>query len=238
VWAEAGSRVFKERRTLVLATIVSERLVDGLVLSLMFVCFALGLTESARNLIFVALAFGAAILAVWLALVRRERIFALAARFGERFNHKVSDYLVNRFEVFVNGLSPLAKLSRLPAITLWSLMVWFTELAVYMAIAEAFQANLAPAHCVLFMVAVNFASLVPAAPGGLGVIEAFASGVLRPFVGSREFALSLVLTQHLIQFLVVGIPGLLALFSLKKDVGSVKDLSNDGEQKRGVQRVA
>ena len=60
---------------------------------------------------------------------------------------------------------------------------------------------------VLFMVAVNFSSLIPAAPGGIGVIEAVVKTVLVSVGIDAELALAMVITQHIMQYLVVGIPG-------------------------------
>ena len=63
------------------------------------------------------------------------------------------------------------------------------------------------------MVAVNFSSLIPSAPGGIGVIEAVASAALVSIGVPRELALVMVLTQHVIQYIVVCIPGAIMTLS-------------------------
>ncbi len=239
VRAHAGARVSGKNRTLVLATIASERLVDGLTISLIFVCFTLGLRrgEESIELLYVAAAFAVAAAGVLLTLAMRAPLFAAVNRIGGRINARASAYAVDRFQVFINGLSPLANLSKLPEITFWSLMVWTIELGVYVAVVRAFDAPLSLAQCVIFLVAVNFSSLIPSAPAGAGVIEAVASGVLMSLnVASspqliehleKHMAIALVLTQHAIQFLVVAIPGVAAALLLKKQIGEIRAINNE-----------
>jgi len=94
VRAHVGAKLSGERRTLLLATIASERLVDGLTISLMFVGFALGLGDPTMSaeLLYVAFAFGGAALAVLVTLAWRKYLFTLAQRLSARINHKASNY--------------------------------------------------------------------------------------------------------------------------------------------------
>lgn len=213
VRAHLGAKVSSQTRTLVLATIASERLVDGLTLSIVFVIFSLRLGDQAvsANLTYVAEAFGAVALGVIVTLIFREPLFAFAEKIHLKFESKASHYTFNRLQVFVEGLSPLCTWSKLPVIIFWSIIIWTIELLVYWSVGQAFEASLALPYCVLFLVSVNFSSLIPAAPAGLGVIEAVASGVLVSIGIEREHALSMVIAQHLTQYLVVGIPGAIIL---------------------------
>lgn len=213
VRAHMGSRVTGLTRTLVLATIASERLADGLALSLMFVLFAFhrGDAETSKNLFFVAIFFAAAVGGVVLVLLMRHHLFQLAERLGRRFHDRASAYVLDRFRIFIDGLAPLCAPRKIPIIVGWSAIIWSVELGVFAAVAHAFKADLGVAECVLFLVTVNFSSLIPAAPGGLGVIEAIASAVLVSIGVPKELALTMVITQHVVQYLVVGIPGAVIL---------------------------
>jgi uncharacterized protein (TIRG00374 family) len=232
VRAHLGAKVTGETRTLVLATVASERLADGLTLSLLFVGFASGLgdTRFSRNLFYVSSVFGLAAVGVLLTLVLREPIFRLADKFRSKLNHKASDYTIHRIQVFINGLAPLFNRRHLLPIVLWSLVIWLVELCVYFAITRAFSSNLSLSGCVLFLVAVNFSSLIPAAPGGLGVIEAVASAALISIGVEKEHALSMVIVQHVIQYAVVGIPGALLMLRWGK---TIKHLEDSDEQSAG-----
>jgi len=220
VRAHLGSKATGKTRTLVLATIASERLVDGLTLSVMFLIFALGMGDpnTSKNLLYVAYLFVAATLSVIAILIFHEKIIAIAHSIAQRRNSSAASFMASRAEAFLHGLTPLYSPKKLPVLLFWSIVIWCIELAVYVVIQNAYGANLSLHACVLFMVAVNFSSLIPAAPGGIGVIEAVASAVLISLGVEKEHALSMVLTQHAIQYLVVGIPGAIIMLTSQKQI--------------------
>lgn len=241
VRAHAGARVAGKKRTLVLATIASERLIDGLTISLIFVCCSLGLARRGTSfkLLYVAVAFGLATLSVLVMLALRHRLFRLLDKTVLRFDVKAYHYAVHRLQIFIDGLAPLAKLHRLPAIAAWSIGIWTVELSVYAVIVRAFDVPLSLGQCVLFLVAVNFSSLIPSAPAGVGVIELVASGVLmsltvmgpkgQPMMLAEHTAMAMVLTQHVMQFLVVGIPGVIAMQLVKRQIGEIRSSQDELE---------
>jgi uncharacterized protein (TIRG00374 family) len=225
VRAHMGARCTGQTRTLVLATIASERLTDGLTLSALFVvfCFHMGDAQLSEGLSYVALLFACVTLAVLLTLILRQPLLQLAETVSAKIDHKASDYLFDRLRLFLDGLKPLCSRETFPIVLLWSVLIWCIELSVYFTISLAFEAQLSLAICVLFMVTVNFSSLIPAAPGGIGVIEAIATSVLVSVGIPRELALTMVIAQHAIQYCVVGIPGALVLFTWKKTIRQLSD---------------
>ncbi|MBN8550225.1 MAG: flippase-like domain-containing protein [Deltaproteobacteria bacterium] len=225
VRAHMGAKVSNESRTLVLATVASERLADGLTLSLFFVIFAFhrGDQHLSTNLTYVALLFLAVLVGVLVTLLFRHRLFRTLDALSARFNHKASHYTLKRIQIFIEGLTPLCTPKNLPHIVPWSLIIWATELSVYVCITHAFHSPLPLALCVLFMVTVNFSSLIPAAPGGIGVIEAIASAVLVSVGVPKELALTMVLTQHVFQYAVVAIPGAMVMLTWKSSLQHLKD---------------
>ena len=231
VRAHMGAQLAKKTRTLVLATVASERLADGLVLSLFFILFSLTAAskEMSEGLLYVAILFIAATLGVLVTLLFRNKLFNYALKLGDKFNSKYANYAVNRLQIFINGLKPLFMPSRLPVLAFSSVLIWMVELFVYYLVSSAYGADLTFGQCVLFLVAVNFSSLIPAAPAGIGVIEAVATAILVTVGLNRELALSMVLSQHIIQFVVVGIPGALAMFTWNIKFKEIKGLeSADG----------
>jgi uncharacterized protein (TIRG00374 family) len=220
--AHIGGKVSGEPRTLVLATIASERLADGLTISIMFaliiLAFGAGQLDPiyANNLLYVAYLFGFIALAVVTVLLSRNRIFKVADILIHRWNNTASTYTLGKIRTFIEGLSPLCVPRRAIVIALWSALIWSLELGVFYSVSCAFSNPLPLSATVLFLVSVNFSSLIPAAPGGFGVIELIAKKILVSVgVASGELALSMVLTQHMIQYAVVGLPGafLLATFN-------------------------
>ena len=220
VRAHMGARTTDSSRTLVLATIASERLVDGVTISLMFIAASYFIHDYqyAQELRYVALVFIGALAGVGCVLLLREKLFAFGNKLDERLNHRASSYTLEKAQVFINGLLPLFSPKRFPIISMWSLVIWSAEMFVYVAVSEAFGASMSLSMCVLFMVTVNFSSLIPAAPGGLGVIEAAATTVLVSLGFEKEQALAMALVQHMIQYLVVGVPGAFALLTWRHEV--------------------
>lgn len=229
VRAHLGSKVLNQPRTLVLATIASERLADGLAISLMFVVIIMEFgrgdlaPEHAQKLMWFAYLFGFVALAVIGVLLLRNRLFSLLDKVSERFSHNASTYTLSRLQTFIHGLSPLSSPSRAIKIAFWSLVIWMVELGVFACVSAAYGSGMPLAGVVLFLVAANFSSLIPAAPGGIGVIEFAVMTVLSSaHFASGDLAFCLATTQHLIQYLVIGIPGAFLLSNLR---AQLKDMS-------------
>ncbi len=212
VRAHLGGRATNQSRTRVLATIAAERLADGLAISLLFAfLFTFGTSaqeaEEGRALFFVAYGFVAIGIATALVIFQRERAFHLLELIGKRLSGKYSQYTLSRVVIFIEGLEPLLKLSSFVRLASLSAIIWCLELSVYFLVSTAFQQQMSIGGLALFMAVVNFSSLIPAAPGGIGTIEAVATLALVHIGIPNEIALAMVVSQHIIQWLVVGIPG-------------------------------
>jgi uncharacterized protein (TIRG00374 family) len=220
VRAHFGGRRTGEKRTVVLATIFSERLADGLAISLFFIVFASSVGDAglSRNFIYVAWLFGIVGVAALAVIWSRAFVFSLGERIADRIARSPVTFTFKKLKQFIEGLAPLFSLVRIPSLVLYSTLIWSIELCVYWAISEAFNAPLDIAGVVLFMVAVNFSSLVPAAPGGIGVIEMVGSFALASIGIDREHALSMVITQHAMQYVLVGVPGAYVLLTSREKI--------------------
>jgi uncharacterized protein (TIRG00374 family) len=213
VRAHLGSKASGQSRTLVLATVASERLADGLTLSAMFLIVAIFTSHSVLppELLYVAYLFGGVALCVGLTLCFRHKIYSGITRATQFLRPHTASYINSRIQIFIDGLAPLYSMRRLPIIVFWSLVIWMLELRVFMAAGEAFGVDLSFSYAIFFLVASNFSSLIPAAPGGLGVIEAITSALLVSLGIDRELALAMVLTQHATQYIVIGVTGALIM---------------------------
>jgi uncharacterized protein (TIRG00374 family) len=233
VRAHLGAKVLGVARTLVLATIASERLADGLTISLFFVLIVgfIGRgsldPEISENLLYVAYLFGGVAIGVLSVLFARDLIVRNLEKIANKLGRESSSYALSRIQIFIDGLSPLRNPTRAAKITFWSFIVWGVELVAFAAVSKAFGGQIFLSGTVLFLVAVNFSSLIPAAPGGFGVIELIAKSVLvSAGVASPELALSMVLTQHIIQYAVIGIPGAFLLSTLRSQITDMSDGKN------------
>jgi uncharacterized protein (TIRG00374 family) len=241
VRAHVGAKVLSKPRTLVLATVASERLADGLTISLFFVAIIGFIGRGsldpriADNLLIVSYLFAAIGLGVIVVLSMKDSIASLLERFSAKLNRKASSYALSRVQIFIDGLSPLRAPRRALAIALWSVLIWSVELAAFASVAKAFGTSLSLSAAVLFLVAVNFSSLIPAAPGGFGVIELITKSVLvSAGVANPEVALSMVLTQHVIQYAVIGLPGAFLLSTLRSQLSDMAEAINDPAEERKV----
>lgn len=217
VRAHLGGRVVRRSRALVLATIAGERLADGLAISVLFaVLFTLGARpeelEQGKALFYVASMFAIAAVGTILVIAFRNSIFEMLNSIGSRFSGDVATFALLRLRRFVEGLEPLMRPRTLLVIGTASAAVWCVELLVYSQVALAFNTPLSIGVLSLFLAAVNFSSLIPAAPAGIGVIEAFATAALVHVGVDRETAFAMVASQHLIQIAVVGLPGSFLFF--------------------------
>lgn len=229
VRAHVGAKIIGERRTRVLASVFSERLADGVTISLLFALFGLQLgdQELSRNFTYVAIGFGGIGVGVIILIALREYVFKIVEKLSEKFQGKASQFALMRAHTFVDGLAPLCSRKSMLGVIGLSTTIWLLELSVFVLISKAYGASLTFPQCVLLMVAVNFSGLIPAAPGGLGVIEAVASAVLISLGVGRELALTIVVTQHIMQYLVVGIPGAFILLNLKKYTSSLNESEDE-----------
>jgi uncharacterized protein (TIRG00374 family) len=213
----------KESRAKVLATIAAERLADGVTISLIFVfCFALsskaGVVEESRELYYAVYLFGAATFFTAILLIFRHKIFQIFEFLAEKYAHAVLHYGISKTKKFIEGLEPILRPRVLSIMVCQSVLVWSVEMLVYLQVSQAFGLSLDLGAVSLFLAAVNFSSLVPAAPAGIGVIEAFATLALVHIGIQKETALAMVGTQHLIQILAVGLPGIYFFFKNSQNV--------------------
>ena len=212
VRAHLGGRATKHSRTMVLATIAAERLADGLAISLLFAAlFTLGTRPSeaaeGRALFSVAYGFVAVGLVTALVIAKREFAFRLIEKFSAILPGKFSKYSLSRVKHFIEGLEPLLRFSSFIRLAALSTLIWLIELTVYACVSIAFHQDMSIGGLGLFLAVVNFSSLIPAAPGGIGTIEAMATLALVHIGIPNEIALAMVVSQHLMQWLVVGVPG-------------------------------
>ena len=229
VRAHLGGKASGISRTLVLATIAGERLADGLTISILL---AVGVSMFSRTeapeLLYVAYLFFAVSCATLGVLVFREKIFALLEKMSTIMPGHISSFTLEKIKFFIQGLEPLMSLSSVLKLTVLSLFAWGLEILVYYFVTLAFHVEMGIDHLILFLSAVNFSSLIPAAPGGIGVIEFFATQALVKIGYEGELSLSMVLTQHVIQYLVVGVPGAYYFFSTMH--GKFPGVSSDAEE--------
>jgi dolichyl-phosphate beta-glucosyltransferase len=197
-------------RTTALASIATERILDGSALAVLGL-FAIVVVPIDRrlkwSLLLVSIAFVGLTIGLVLSISFHERIRSLIAAANRKFPGHVTTVAKRKTDQFLDGLLPLGCWPRiLPAIAI-TCLIWCLETGCCYFVGRAVWSGMTPTTAVLFVVVVNFASLVPLTMGGIGTIEAvgpiflISSGVL------AAPALGMVLLQHASQYLFTTMTG-------------------------------
>jgi uncharacterized protein (TIRG00374 family) len=203
-------------KSLAMASVVVERVFDGLTLIALLILVSTVVelpgwgkrVELLASLVFVGATAGVVVL-LW----RPELIRALLGWVSRPLPTKWADWADKRFDSFVDGLGPLRRGPVLLLAALFSLGVWLLEGSSYLLLSRGVNLGLAPGVEVpamgLTLVTINLGIMVPSAPGYLGTQEFFGTSALRVFDVSPHSALALVFVSHAVQYLVVTGLGLL-----------------------------
>ncbi len=202
-------------KTLGLATVIVERVADGLTLIaiLAFISLGFDLPGWGREVESLSVAIFMVALAGLLFLLWREH---LAMRLFKGLVRIVPESIGLRMgrmlSAFILGLHSLRSAGDVLAIALLSLGAWMCEAAHYYVMLAAF--GLLPDSAThgfasaFTMVMVNLGISIPAAPGGVGPFEAAGVLALGAFGIARVQALTVVLVSHAVQYVLVSALGI------------------------------
>jgi dolichyl-phosphate beta-glucosyltransferase len=197
-------------RTAALASIAAERILDGLVLAV-FGIVGMALVPIDRrlrlSLFAVSLVFAALASALVLSIHFHERIRSWIAAANHKFPGHVTAFVQNKSSHFLNGLLPLGTWPRLLAAIGATATIWLFEIGSYYFSGLAVWDGMTPRIALLFLVVVNFASLIPLTIGGIGTIEAVALPFLVSAGVSSYPALAMILLQHAGQYFFTTVTG-------------------------------
>lgn len=226
-------------KSLGLATIVVERLCDGitLVVALGVVALLFPLPAWGREAGYVAGGLFFVVVAISLAVLAREdQALRLLARLVRPLPERFSRMIEAKAASFVTGLSAFRSGSNLVVIAGWSLVIWSVEATSYILVLRSFQPSLHGGSpvvaAVLMMVMVNLGSLIPSAPGYIGVFQFFGVLSLSAFGVPAGVALAISIVSQAVQWsIVTGI----GLIFVARESMSLKMLTGDNaEAEAGV----
>jgi dolichyl-phosphate beta-glucosyltransferase len=212
----AAARTSNDRgRTTALASIAAERILDGLVLAA-FGLAGIALVPVDRRLrwtlLLVSLTFAFLTLGLVLGIRLHERIRSLIAAAHQKFPGHVTSFAREKASYFLDGLLPLGTLPRMVSAITITCIIWGIEIGSYYFFGLAVWDKMSARTALMFLVVVNFASLVPFTIGGIGTIEAVTPVFLVSSGISPYPALAMVLLQHASQYLfTTAVGGILYL---------------------------
>lgn len=188
-----------------LATIVVERIFDGIVM-LLFLGVA---TATAGSRIaaesawlgylvpMTAAAFGGA--AIVLAVLALAPTFALgvAARFLAPFPKSARESALQIAAKFISGLGVLQDLKLAGSVLLTSIVAWLLEAGTYITVGQAFGLMGDPVAYLLSLSVANLGTMIPSSPGYIGTFEALITHSLKIFDVPDAKALAYAIVLHL-----------------------------------------
>jgi glycosyltransferase 2 family protein len=193
----------------VLATIVVERLFDGLAYITFFVVTVsfLPFPDYIKTMFWIGAAMFTGIL-VLLFLLARHR--AKAANIFSRLPlpGRIRGTVEHVFLNFVEGLQMFSDHKTLLKGFFFSIFVWGIEGLVFFIMSFPFNLCINYFQSLFVMIIIGMASILPGAPGYVGSVEASGMVALNVFHIDKNLAMAYILTIHSLQWLTVAVWGI------------------------------
>ncbi|NJN15575.1 MAG: flippase-like domain-containing protein [Oscillochloris sp.] len=199
-----------------LATVVLERLFDGLVM-LLFVFATLPfapLPPFYRALVIgFSVLFGAALLSFLLLAARPQRLSRLYAYMVDRLlPARFRPQVHGLFDRFVEGLQSLRSPREMLVIFVTSVLIWLGETLKYWFVMHAFPFEVSFAVLMLMTAVVNLATTIPSTPGYIGTFDAPGIAILSQFGVPQAIATGYTLVLHVALWLPITLLGAFYMF--------------------------
>jgi glycosyltransferase 2 family protein len=198
------------RKSFALASVVVERVFDGLTLIALLgiVSVVIQLPGWSRQIELLAAAVFLGATAGVIVLLWKPAIVQMPLKLAlQPFHGGMAAWLETRFQTFVTGLDPLRRVPILGLAALLSAGVWVMEGSSYVLLSRGLDLNLPggvelPALG-LALVTINLGIMVPSGPGYLGTQEFFGTAALGVVGANPQAALALVVVSHAVQYALV-----------------------------------
>lgn len=197
-------------KSLSFATIMLERLLDGLTLVAFLALLSLAVPLPGWGVeiaYFASAVFFAAALGVIVLLLQESlahRAIALALR---PLPSRLAASIASKADAFILGLHALRRKRAVLVLLAFSAVIWSVETSSYSLVLSGFNLRLAPRETILaalmMLVVVNLGIMLPSAPGYVGTFQFFAILALGIFGVQHELALSIAIVAHGVQYVLV-----------------------------------
>ena len=197
-------------RTSALGSIAGERMLDGFVLGV-FGLAAISIVPLEHHLQWVlllpSLFFSVLTAALVFTLRRHEWVRSLACSAKRAFRGRITAFVLDKAAGVLDGLLPLRTVSLMVGAIATTAIIWSVEIGACYLFGRAVWGDMSLRTALLFLVVVNFASLVPLTMGGVGTVEAVGPLFLISSGVSAPLALAMILLQHAWQYLFTTVGG-------------------------------
>ncbi len=160
--------------------------------------------------------------ATGLLIWQAHRAETLLRRLLSRISVAAADRWTKRFVDLCDGFRDLGSARRVAAVIALTVISWALVYANIWTCLSMFLSP-TPEEVLLVLAAMAFGAAIPAAPGGLGVVQAFAeTALVIPFHEPKDRALAFVLVSTLGQQVVLVALGFFSLFRVGMSLGQVR----------------
>ena len=205
----------------VLATALSERIADAIVLVVISAIVLLALPSPPGWLAGAAVPFaviglaGAAAIAVLPFMGSAGRAVIARAPLPPALRPR----LVTAMERALSGMRAFHDARRLTGFLALAVVIWVLDAAGTMIGGAALGLQIPLAAAFLLIAGLSLGSALPSTPGYVGIYQFVAVSVLMPFGLSRADAIAYILVTQALMYVVIGLWGGLGFFRFKKTVG-------------------
>lgn len=215
-------------KTSTFATIVVERLFDGLTMLLFMgvVSLLVPFEEGLRQIVRIA---GIAIvggLIVVLAVASSRQLTLRALDIVLRLApSRLSQVISSKADAFLEGLASTQSARSMAAILGLSVVAWLFEASMYYILAVSFDLGL-PFYVLLLTTAVaNLGTMVPSSPGYIGTFEALCVFTLGLFGADKNLAFSYTVVLHAALYVPITLWGLYYMGRYNLSLGQARRLA-------------
>ncbi len=217
------------------ATVVIERVFDGLVMIFYFIIgylafhfitkqsevppinvfsFSFGVKDAvlafaiAGSVLFIGI-----FVFMFMLLYKREATEKFIHTMLKVFPESIRSKAVGFLDTFINGLGVLGSLKDIMTVFGLSFLAWTVEAFTYWLMGQAMHLHISFLLICLIMSVANFAIMVPSTAGGVGPFEFFGMAIMLLFAYQKEEAAAFVFIVHMMILIPIIILGLIFMFT-------------------------
>lgn len=211
-----------------LATVVVERVLDGLTVILILIVLLpffpvpdqVAQVGRVAGFVLVALIVSLLVLST-----QRTRAVGWADFLLRRLPYVSADRWSDRVGRLIDGLQVLRSPGGMAQAAIWSGAIWLLSGAAYYFVFRAFHLQLSMLAGTFVLAATTLVLILPATPGYIGVFDYAAVLALAIFGVERNLALSTAVVLHAVTYVTFSVTGLISLVSESVSLSGLTNLS-------------
>ncbi|MCD6336799.1 MAG: flippase-like domain-containing protein [Candidatus Marinimicrobia bacterium] len=228
VRAYITGQFIEKKGTVLIPSIVIERMIDGVSFFLFVVVFSLfiDLPLSNKQILIVRILLIAILLLFFVAIYLYYRLRDKVTLFLEKKEGKIANF----FKDLHQGMQALYKIKHPIRIIIYSFLIWFVTGLTYWAGIKACHLELGFVEAYILMATAMIAISVPAAPGFVGTFHAAIVATLLALNIDKSTAASYAFLQHLIGLIPICVFGFIHFLEANVHFKDIKTMQKQEKE--------